>query len=150
MAFSVPDSDGDGVNDIRDGCPNTPEGARVDEAGCAMFEGVLQGVNFEYNSSRLTGSAKQILDEVAAELQGYPTVKIEVQAHTDSDGSASYNQWLSERRAQSVIDYLGQLGISTARLIPMGYGETKPIADNSTEDGKARNRRVEFQVLRAQ
>ncbi len=150
VAFTVPDSDGDGVNDIRDGCPNTPQGARVDEAGCAMFEGVLQGVNFEYNSSRLTEGAKQILDEVAAELRDYPTVRIEVEAHTDSDGSAGYNQWLSERRARSVIDYLVQQGLSPERLIPVGYGETKPIADNSTEDGKARNRRVEFRVLRAQ
>ncbi len=150
VAFNIPDSDHDGVNDIRDGCPNTPEGAKVDEAGCAMFEGVLQGVNFEYNSSRLTEGAKQILDEVAAELKNYPTVKIEVQAHTDSSGSAKYNQWLSERRARSVINYLGQQGISTTRLIPMGYGETQPIADNSTEEGRAQNRRVEFQVLRAQ
>ncbi len=150
VAFNIPDSDSDGVNDIRDGCPNTPEGARVDEAGCAMFEGVLQGVNFEYNSSRLTEGAKQTLDEVAAELKNYPTVKIEVQAHTDSDGSAKYNLWLSERRARSVINYLGQRGISTGRLIPMGYGETQPIADNNTEEGRAQNRRVEFQVLRAQ
>ncbi len=150
VSFNVPDSDNDGVNDIRDGCPNTPEGAKVDDVGCAIFEGVLQGVNFETNSSRLTESAKRILDEVAEELKHYPTVRIEVQAHTDSDGSAQYNQWLSERRAQSVIDYLVQKGISARRLIPMGYGETKPIADNSTEEGKARNRRVEFVVLSAQ
>jgi len=150
VSFNVPDSDNDGVNDIRDGCPNTPAGAKVDDSGCAMFEGVLQGVNFETNSSRLTESAKQILDEVAEELKLYPTVRIEVQAHTDSDGPAQYNQWLSERRAQSVIDYLVRKGISPRRLIPMGYGETKPIADNSTEEGKARNRRVEFLVLGAQ
>ncbi len=150
VSFNVPDSDNDGVNDIRDGCPNTPAGAKVDDAGCAMFEGVLQGVNFETNSSRLTESAKQILDEVAEELKLYPTVRIEVQAHTDSDGPAQYNQWLSERRARSVINYLVQRGISARRLIPVGYGETKPIADNSTEEGKARNRRVEFVVLSAQ
>ena len=150
VSFNVPDSDHDGVNDIRDGCPNTPEGAKVDDAGCAMFEGVLRGVNFETNSSRLTEDAKRILDEVAEELKQYPTVRIEVQAHTDSDGPAQYNQWLSERRAQSVIDYLVQKGISSRRLVPMGYGETKPIADNRTEEGKALNRRVEFVVLSAQ
>ncbi len=150
VSFNVPDSDHDGVNDIRDGCPNTPEGAKVDDAGCAVFEGVLRGVNFETNSSRLTEDAKRILDEVAEELKQYPTVRIEIQAHTDSDGSAQYNQWLSERRAQSVMDYLVKKGISSRRLVPMGYGETKPIADNSTEEGKALNRRVEFVVLSAQ
>jgi len=149
VEFKIPDTDGDGVNDIRDACPNTPAGAQVDEVGCAKFQGVLKGVNFEYNSSRLTPRARAILDEVAAELKNYPNVKVQVEAHTDSKGSSSYNLWLSKARAQSVIDYLVRQGISARRLIPIGFGETKPIASNATEQGRALNRRVEFKVLSA-
>ncbi len=147
VEFKIPDTDGDGVNDIRDACPNTPAGAEVDEVGCAKFQGVLKGVNFEYNSSRLTPRARAILDEVAEELKNYPNVKVQVEAHTDSKGSSNYNLWLSKARAQSVIDYLVQRGISARRLIPIGFGETKPIASNATEQGRALNRRVEFKVL---
>ena len=147
VEFKIPDTDGDGVNDIRDACPNTPAGAEVDEVGCAKFQGVLKGVNFEYNSSRLTPRARAILDEVAEELKHYPNVKVQVEAHTDSKGSSQYNLWLSKARAQSVIDYLVSRGISSRRLIPIGFGETKPIASNATEQGRALNRRVEFRVL---
>ncbi len=147
VEFKIPDTDGDGVNDIRDACPNTPVGAEVDEVGCAKFQGVLKGVNFEYNSSRLTPRARAILDEVAEELKQYPNVKVQVEAHTDSKGSSQYNLWLSKARAQSVIDYLVSRGISSRRLIPIGFGETKPIASNATEQGRALNRRVEFRVL---
>ncbi|HFD88050.1 MAG TPA: hypothetical protein ENJ35_10290 [Gammaproteobacteria bacterium] len=150
VEFKIPDSDNDGVNDIRDACPNTPEGAKVDEFGCAKFEGVLKGVNFEYNSSRLTSRARMILDEVADELKNYPNVKIQVQAHTDSKGSSGYNLWLSKARAQSVIDYLATRGVSTRRLIPIGFGETQPIASNKTDAGRALNRRVEFKVISSQ
>ncbi len=147
VEFSIPDTDGDGVNDIRDACPNTPAGAEVDEVGCAKFQGVLKGVNFEYNSSRLTPRARAILEEVAAELKNYPNVKVQVEAHTDSKGSSGYNLWLSKARAQSVIDFLVSRGISARRLIPIGFGETKPIASNKTDAGRALNRRVEFKVL---
>ncbi len=147
VEFKIPDTDGDGVNDIRDACPNTPAGAEVDEVGCAKFQGVLKGVNFEYNSSRLTPRARGILDEVAEELKNYPSVRVQVEAHTDSKGSSQYNLWLSKARAQSVIDYLVSRGISSRRLIPIGFGETKPIASNATAQGRALNRRVEFKVL---
>ncbi len=147
--WNIPDSDGDGISDIGDKCPNTPAGASIDEMGCAMFEGVLQGVNFETNSSRLTAHARSILDQVANELANFPKIKIEVQAHTDSKGSNSYNQALSGRRAQSVINYLASRGLSTRRMIPVGYGETRPIADNKTEAGRAQNRRVQFVVLKS-
>lgn len=146
--WNIPDSDGDGISDIGDKCPNTPSGASIDEMGCAMFEGVLQGVNFETNSSKLTPQARRILDRVADELVNYPSVKIEVQAHTDSRGSNSFNQALSGRRAQSVINYLNTRGLSTRRMIPVGYGETRPIASNKTDAGRAQNRRVQFLVLK--
>ncbi len=144
--LQIPDSDGDGISDVGDKCPNSPPGAQIDEMGCAIFQGTLEGVNFETNSSRLTPHAREILDNVAAALKRFPKLKIEVQAHTDSVGSERYNQWLSERRARSVINYLASRGVSTSRMIPVGYGERSPIASNATEEGRAKNRRVVFVV----
>ena len=144
------DSDSDGVNDAVDRCAGTPGGAQVDADGCAMFEGVLKGVNFESNSSELTNNAKYVLGEVAVELKNYPSITMEVHAHTDSDGSSEHNQLLSEQRANSVIRYLDLLGVSMLRLFPVGFGETKPITSNDSALGRAQNRRVEILVLPTQ
>ncbi|MCF6236160.1 MAG: OmpA family protein [Gammaproteobacteria bacterium] len=149
-ASSNVDSDSDGVNDASDHCSGTPDGAQVDEVGCAMFEGVLQGVNFESNSSELTNNAKYVLGEVAVELKNYPSITMEVHAHTDSDGSLEHNQQLSEQRANSVTRYLDLLGVSMLRMFPVGFGETKPITSNDSALGRAKNRRVELLVLPAQ
>ena len=146
VAITAPDTDGDGVNDIEDACENTPVGANVDALGCASFEGIVQGVNFESNNARLTPAARKILDEMAVELKKFPKIKIQIEAHTDSQGDPGVNLWLSNSRAQSVIAYLSQQGIQASRLIPIGFGEANPIADNATEEGRAKNRRVEFQV----
>ena len=144
--MEIPDSDGDGISDFGDKCPNSPPGAEIDEMGCAIFQGNLEGVNFETNSSKLTPEARARLDRVAEALKKFPKLKIEVQAHTDNVGSDRYNQWLSERRARSVIRYLSSQGVSTSRMIPVGYGERSPIASNKTEAGRAQNRRVVFVV----
>ncbi len=144
--MEVPDSDGDGVSDLGDKCPNSPPGAEIDEMGCAIFQGKLEGVNFETNSSKLTPEARAKLDRVAEALKKFPKLRIEVQAHTDSVGSDRYNQWLSERRARAVIRYLSSQGVATSRMIPVGYGERSPIASNKTEAGRAQNRRVVFVV----
>jgi outer membrane protein OmpA-like peptidoglycan-associated protein len=149
LALNAPDSDGDGVNDIYDACPNTPEGAKSNQLGCASFEGVMQGVKFEAGKARLTSSAREILDKVALELNRFPEVKIHIKAHTDSRGDPGFNLWLSNSRAQAVIVYLGKQGIDTSRMIPIGFGEAKPVADNATAEGRAKNRRVEFQVSKA-
>jgi len=145
----APDTDGDGINDIEDACENTPVGAKADALGCASFEGVVQGVNFESNNARLTLAAKKILDDMAVELKNFPDTKIQIEAHTDSQGDPSINLWLSNSRAQSVIAYLGKQGIQASRLIPIGFGEANPIADNLTKEGRAKNRRVEFQVTQS-
>jgi len=140
---STQDSDADGVNDCLDRCPGTMKGTKVDNTGCPVRL-VLKGQHFKYNSAELTLNAKEVLDGVAENLISYPQKNdIEVQGHTSSEGSASYNMKLSQRRAQSVVDYLKMKGV-TNRLIAKGYGKTQPIADNRTEEGRAENRRVEL------
>ena len=141
------DSDGDGVIDDKDECPGTPKGTPVDKRGCEIKgDYVLKGVNFESNSDRLRPGATAILDEVVATLLKYPEVKFEIQGHTDSDGSAAYNESLSQRRAQTVHDYLASKGVDESRMTVRGYGESQPIADNATAAGKAQNRRVVLSV----
>ena len=77
----------------------------------------------------------------------YPKMKIEISGHTDNKGSDEYNQKLSENRAKSVVDYLVEKGITQDQLIFKGYGETKPIASNDTDEGQQLNRRIEFEIL---
>jgi len=137
------DSDGDGVPDSVDQCPGTLKGTTVDKTGCPV-KLVLKGQHFQHNSAELTPNARIILDEVAQNLIAHPQKNdIEVQGHASSEGKESYNMRLSQRRAQSVADYLKSKGVSN-RLIAKGYGETQPIADNRTEEGRAQNRRVEL------
>jgi OOP family OmpA-OmpF porin len=137
------DSDGDGVVDRLDECPGTPKGVQVGIRGCPIADVVtLKGVNFESNSDVLRPGAASVLDQVVGALEKNPTIKIEVGGHTDSVGAADYNQGLSERRANTIRDYLINAGISGDRMTVRGYGESAPIADNSTAEGKAQNRRV--------
>lgn len=167
-----PDSDGDGVADDLDQCPGTPAGTTVDAAGCPVVSApackapepgekldlsgcasgdviVLKGVNFEFNQSRLTANARTILDGVAEALQAAPTTNVEVGGHTDALGSDDYNQRLSERRACAVARNLVGQGVEAGRLTPAGHGETQPLADNETDEGRELNRRVELKILDA-
>jgi len=105
---------------------------------------VLTGVNLEFDKSRLTVKADNILDLVAASLKKNPDVKVEVDGHCDWIGSDAYNQKLSVRRANAVRDYLIKNGVKAENLTTRGYGETKPIADNKTDEGRTLNRRVEL------
>lgn len=140
------DSDGDGVADHADKCPGTPAGAKVDSKGCAS-QIILKNVTFELNSNELTADSKGTLDNVAASLKTRSDISgIQVIGHTDSSGAAAYNQALSEKRAQAVADYLVSQGVDGSSLSSKGMGESQPIADNSTADGRANNRRVELQV----
>ncbi len=110
---------------------------------------VLKGVNFAFNSAELTPESKKVLDQDrdVARLKGEPDIRVEVAGHTDSVGSDAYNQKLSERRAQSVVDYLVSIGVDPKRLKAVGYGKKQPVASNDTEAGRAQNRRVELQVF---
>ncbi|MFT5112107.1 MAG: OOP family OmpA-OmpF porin [Parasphingorhabdus sp.] len=139
----IQDSDGDGVPDGVDECPNTRAGATVDDRGCEIL-GTLENAHFEFDSSVLTDKARMILDKVAMVIKGVSGRKFEVAGHTDSKGSDEYNSGLGERRAVSVVEYMTSMGVSPSKLQLHSYGESKPIASNDTEDGRAMNRRVEI------
>jgi OOP family OmpA-OmpF porin len=168
------DSDGDGVVDGLDKCPGTPAGRKVDANGCeidtdgdGLVDGVdkcptvyaktadgcppplvLEGVNFDNDQATLRPDAIGILDRAAISLKEWGAVKVEIAGHTDSNNTDEYNQKLSERRANAVRDFLIGKGIAADRLTAKGYGESRPIADNNTEEGRAQNRRVEMVPLK--
>jgi outer membrane protein OmpA-like peptidoglycan-associated protein len=106
----------------------------------------IPGPNFDFNKSTLTQAGKGKVADAAKVLKDNPTIHVEVGGHTDSIGSDSYNMKLSERRAKTVAEELTRDGISASRLTVRGYGESRPVADNKTEAGRARNRRVELVV----
>lgn len=145
------DSDADGIDDTRDECPGTLEGLNVDGSGCvtsaAAQKIVLKGVTFIPGSTELTPDAKKVLDEAYDALAGQTSLRVELGGHTDSMGDDAFNLSLSQRRADSVKQYLTGKGVAAARLEAKGYGEAQPIADNKTKAGRQENRRVELKIL---
>jgi outer membrane protein OmpA-like peptidoglycan-associated protein len=105
---------------------------------------ILEGVNFETAKTTLLPSARTILDQVASSLSAYPSAEVAIHGHTDNVGSASYNMKLSLGRAESVKAYLVSKGIPASRISTKGFGFAKPVADNTTPEGRAKNRRIEF------
>ncbi len=148
------DSDADGVFDGPDACPNTPAGARVDGRGC-LVQLDLENVEFEFNSFDLTRSARTYLAELAGQIvqQADPegTGRLELRGFTDSVGAEAYNQRLSQSRAEAVRDFLLSTSMEMEKFIDrldaVGYGEADPVASNDTEEGQARNRRVELHII---
>lgn len=139
------DSDGDGVVNSKDKCPGTAAGTPVDNNGCELArEFKLEGVNFEFDSAKLTSASTSKLDGAVAILKRHADLKVEIAGHTDSQGNENYNQRLSERRAQTVADYLIAHGANAANITVKGYGETQPVADNASKVSRAANRRVEL------
>lgn len=130
--------------------PPTPEVTReqVDELQGNIDE-LIEGkvVEFELNSDVLTPAGTALLDEILEALDQFPFVPIEIAGHTDSQGEAAENLDLSQRRAQVAFDYLVSKGQDPDRFVVEGYGEDEPVASNSTADGRARNRRIEFRAL---
>jgi OOP family OmpA-OmpF porin len=140
------DSDGDGVADSKDDCPDTPAGASVNERGCAV-QIVLQNIQFEPNSDKISSEYSETLKQIADSLMARPDItSIEAIGHTDSTGAADYNQVLSEWRAKAVADYLSAQGVDGALFTTSGMGESSPVADNATAEGRAQNRRVELKL----
>lgn len=121
-----------------------PQPAPAPKPVCEDVASVLQGVQFENDAAILTPRSREILDGVVTRLEQSDGDTVKIQAHTDSNGDQDYNRGLSDRRAQSVEDYLVEHGISRQRLSSQGYGELSPIADNATPAGRAENRRVEL------
>ncbi|MBV4464166.1 OOP family OmpA-OmpF porin [Pseudomonas sp. F-14 TE3623] len=158
------DEDDDGVFDRRDRCPDTPADTPVEHHGCPLPQYpasvkpveppvseviTLNGnVLFAYNQSNLMPEARSELDSLMAKLQNADVVSVKVIGHTDSQGSDAYNQKLSERRASSVAAYLLSQGLAPNKLTSEGRGESQPVADNDTEEGRAQNRRVELHINR--
>jgi OOP family OmpA-OmpF porin len=143
------DSDGDGVDDDHDRCPNTPRGARVDANGCVIAAQTieLRGVTFNLNQATLTPNAETVLDSVVPAFIGQPSLRAEVAGHTDSHGSAAYNLNLSQRRAESVRAYLVAHGAHSEQLSARGYGKSELLIDPEKGEGdRERNRRVELRA----
>ena len=157
------DNDGDGMPDATDTCPKLPEtrNGYQDDDGCPDINPGLVVVNREVGKIEIkqkvyfaSGKASikprsyALLNEVAEVLKANPSMYILVEGHTDSKGSDSYNMRLSQKRANAVREYLVAYGVEPERLEAMGFGEVRPIDDNSTRDGRERNRRVEFTITK--
>jgi outer membrane protein OmpA-like peptidoglycan-associated protein len=154
-----PDNDSDAIADAVDKCPNEPESVNgfEDADGCpdTSFKKIeltqqqillKESVHFATGRSMIQIDSYPLLDEVAQALKDHPAIKIRIEGHTDSVGKPEKNQALSEARANSVMQYLASKGIDAARMTAEGFGPSRPIAPNSTDKGKAQNRRVEIHI----
>jgi outer membrane protein OmpA-like peptidoglycan-associated protein len=148
-----PDTDGDGIDDSRDQCPTMP--GPIDNNGCPeiaeedkqTLEIAMRAVQFDTGKSTLKPESFAILEQIEDILRRYRDFSLTVSGHTDSTGGAALNQRLSENRAKACYQYLIDQGISPSRLSYAGYGESRPISDNSSLTGRALNRRVEFKLI---
>lgn len=159
------DEDEDGVFDRRDHCPDTPANTPVDNRGCPIpqYPATVKPVEpqsevitlsdqgevlFAFDSAQLTPAAHEQLLGLMDKLKNADVLSIKVVGHTDSQGSDAYNQALSERRASSVAAFLLEQGLAPDKLTSQGMGESQPVADNASEEGRAKNRRVELVIGR--
>jgi outer membrane protein OmpA-like peptidoglycan-associated protein len=148
------DNDKDTVADVKDQCPNEIGSTSQEPLGCPTKPALVvvtdcevkitQQIHFEFNKDKIRPESFPVLDAVVEALQKNPAIKIEVQGHTDNKGAAAYNKGLSDRRATSVMKYLVSHGVEAGRLTSHGYGFERPLVDNSTEQNRALNRRVQF------
>jgi outer membrane protein OmpA-like peptidoglycan-associated protein len=146
------DSDHDGVPDWKDECPMVP-GVKENK-GCPevkreirqLLKKAMTGVEFETSKATIKQSSYALLDEIAQQFIENPSFIIEVQGHTDNTGKADKNLELSQARADAVRDYLISKGVPAERMTAHGYGQERPVADNKTKAGRAKNRRVEFDI----
>ena len=146
------DSDGDGIADYLDKCPLEP--GIAENSGCPevkaevkqLFKKALNGIQFESGKSVIKKSSNAILNEIVKTMQENPAYILSISGHTDNTGMADKNQALSEERANAVASYLIKNGVDAERIKSTGYGDTKPVADNKTPAGRAKNRRVELEV----
>lgn len=123
------------------------EGASVERVGEGIKVTFDSGILFAFDSAKLSPTAKDNVSEMAETLKKYEDTNIVIEGHTDDVGSNSYNKELSEKRADSVSDYLISLGVENARINEVGYGENQPVATNETEQGRQLNRRVEIAIF---
>jgi outer membrane protein OmpA-like peptidoglycan-associated protein len=156
------DADADGVLDVRDACPLVPgiEQGDPKRDGCSarapqklVVEAdkgelrLLEPIQFETGTAEIKDVSYPLLNEVVGVMTDAPDIRLAVHGHTDSRGSVAYNKDLSQKRARAVVTYLTSKGVAANRLEAQGFGPEKPIAPNDTDQGRARNRRVEFKIL---
>jgi len=141
------DTDGDGVPDYKDECPDTPKGAKVDEKGCpeqlTKEICIILNIEFDFDKADIKPQYHDDIKKVADCMTEYPDTTAVIEGHTDNKGDEAYNLKLSQMRAEAVMQYLiDEFGVAPERLTAKGFGESQPIADNSTEEGRQKNRRV--------
>lgn len=153
MAGCPDDADGDGVKDGEDKCPH--EAGSVANAGCpelseeetTILKNALEGVQFKTDSDELVGDSDAKLDQVVTILEKHEDFKLKISGYTDNTGDAAYNVSLSDKRAHAAETYIVSKGIDASRVSAKGYGAENPIAENETAEGRAKNRRVEFEIV---
>ncbi len=153
-----PDGDGDGIPDAQDKCPTQPETRNgfQDKDGCPdvvpktvqRFTGAIKGITFDSGKDVIRKPSFKVLDKAAAVLTQFGDLKLQIDGHTDDQGKRDFNLDLSRRRAQAVVKYLVDKGIAAGRLKAEGYGPDKPVADNKKASGRAKNRRIEFSIIK--
>ena len=135
------------IRELRESTAGTGVDVTATDNGQAILVNLPEGVTFDVASYSLRPEFRDTLTRIAQSMNQYPNSLVDVYGHTDSTGSDAYNQTLSENRARTVANFLTTQGVSAARIRSQGYGETMPIADNATEDGRRRNRRVEIKIV---
>lgn len=147
-----PDQDNDGILDKDDKCPKQPGVAELH--GCPppkkelkRFTGAIKGIYFKSGSAKILEKSFPVLNEAAAVLLKYKTVRVQIEGHTDDQGKAKSNQKLSRLRAEAVREHLIGRGVGAERLVAVGFGEDKPVASNKSKRGRAKNRRIEFTII---
>lgn len=143
VVVPVGDSDGDGVPDNIDRCPNTPANVVVDEYGCEKVLRLKLDVNFKFDSAEISPKFMGEIEKVSQFMKEHPGYTALLEGHTDSIGAKAYNQKLSLRRANAVSKAIQSFGIDKARITTVGLGESNPVASNKTKEGRAENRRVD-------
>jgi outer membrane protein OmpA-like peptidoglycan-associated protein len=153
----IKDRDHDGIEDAEDECPDDPETDNNydDKDGCPDIlpkelediAGVMKGIHFDVDKDTIKSESKPILEKAIETLKQFPQVNVEISGHTDSTGGYEHNMDLSRRRAASVKRYLVEGGVEESRITTNGFGPDKPIDTNDTNEGRANNRRIEFQIM---
>jgi outer membrane protein OmpA-like peptidoglycan-associated protein len=135
------------IKELRESTAGSGVDISPTDNGQAILVNLPEGVTFDVGSAALQPAFRSTLDQIAQSMNQYPDSLIDVYGHTDSTGSEQFNQTLSESRARTVANYLSMQGVSGARIRSQGFGETMPVADNNTEEGRRRNRRVEIKIV---
>jgi len=151
VVVAPPDSDGDGIADDRDKCPGTLANVRTDNNGCAIAQTtILRNIEFDTNKATLTTASQEAIDNAASFFSQQPNLRAVIAGHTDDVGKDSYNQRLSQSRAQTVLDALVAKGLEGKRFKAVGLGENMPLVTNDSAESRAKNRRVEFLLSTAE